>query len=74
MSRTTDVTLLWKPKATGDYTVSLTISRQGDETLTDNNKLTAPDLGSAMRKAARAGGRVVSGRWEYRHRRQRTLA
>ena len=41
MSRTSDF-LVWKPKSTGDFTVTLTVPKHGDETLPDNNKLTAP--------------------------------
>jgi hypothetical protein len=64
MSRTTD-SLLWKPKATGDYTVSLTIPKQGDETLTDNNKLTAPI--SIRDEKLRVLVIESYPRWEYRY-------
>ena len=64
MSRTSDA-LVWKPKATGDYTVSLTIPRQGDETLTDNNKLTAPI--SIRDEKLRVLVVESYPRWEYRY-------
>ena len=64
MSRTAD-SLLWKPKATGDYTLSLTIPKQGDETLTDNNKLTAPI--SIRDEKLRVLVVESYPRWEYRY-------
>ena len=64
MSRTTDA-LVWKPKATGDYTVSLTIPGQGDEALTDNNKLTAPI--SIRDEKLRVLLVESYPRWEYRY-------
>ena len=64
MSRTAD-SLVWKPKATGDYTVSLTIPRQGDEALTDNNKLSAPI--SIRDEKLRVLVVESYPRWEYRY-------
>jgi hypothetical protein len=64
MSRTSD-SLVWKPKATGDFTVSLTIPKQGDETLTDNNKLTAPI--SIRDEKLRVLLVESYPRWEYRY-------
>ncbi len=64
MGRTSDW-LLWKPKVVGDYTVTLTIPPQGDETLTDNNHLTAP---IAIREEKLRVLVVESyPRWEYRY-------
>jgi hypothetical protein len=64
MSRTSDA-VLWKPKATGDFTVSLTIPKQGDETLVDNNKLTAPI--SIRDEKLRVLLVESYPRWEYRY-------
>ncbi len=64
MSRTTD-SLVWKPTATGDYTLSLTIPKQGDETLTDNNKLAAPI--SIRDEKLRVLVVESYPRWEYRY-------
>ncbi len=64
MSRTTD-SLLWKPKATGDYTVSLSIPRHADETLPGNNKLTAPI--SIRDEKLRVLLVESYPRWEYRY-------
>ncbi len=64
MGRTNDA-LIWKPKSTGDYTVSLTIPPHADETLTDNNRLTAP---IAIREESLRVLIVESyPRWEYRY-------
>jgi hypothetical protein len=41
MNRTNDW-LVWKPKTSGNFTLTLTVPKHGDETLTDNNKMTAP--------------------------------
>ena len=56
---------MWKPKATGDFTLSLTIPKQGDETLTDNNKLTAPI--SIRDEKLRVLVVESYPRWEYRY-------
>ena len=42
MGRTTDW-IVWKPKATGDFTLTLDVPKHPDETLADNNKLTRAD-------------------------------
>ncbi len=64
MGRTSDW-LLWKPKALGDYTVTLTIPRQPDEISAENNKLTAP---IAIREEKLRVLLVESyPRWEYRY-------
>jgi len=41
MNRTSDA-VVWKPKSTGDFTLTLTIPKHPDETLSDNNRMTAP--------------------------------
>jgi hypothetical protein len=64
MSRTADA-LVWKPKATGEFTLSLTIPKHGDESLTDNNKLTAPI--SIRDEKLRVLVVESSPRWEYRY-------
>ncbi len=64
MGRTTE-SLIWKPKATGDFTVTLTIPQHPDETLTDNNALQAP---VAIREEKLKVLVVESyPRWEYRY-------
>lgn len=64
MGRTTDW-LMWKPKGTGDFTVSLSIPRHGDETLPENNQLSAP---IAIREEKLRVLVVESyPRWEYRY-------
>jgi hypothetical protein len=64
MGRTSD-SILWKPKTTGDFTVSLEIPKHADETLVDNNKLSAPiSIREEKLKVL-----VVESypRWEYRY-------
>ncbi len=64
MGRTSDW-ILWKPKSTGDFTVSLEIPKHADETLVDNNKLSAPiSIREEKLKVL-----VVESypRWEYRY-------
>ncbi len=64
MSRTSDW-LLWKPKARGDYTLTLTIPKHGDEISAENNTLTAP---IAIREEKLKVLLVESyPRWEYRY-------
>jgi hypothetical protein len=64
MGRTGDW-LLWKPKAVGDYTVTLTIPRQPDEISAENNTMTAP---IAIREEKLRVLLVESyPRWEYRY-------
>lgn len=64
MGRTTEW-LMWKPKGTGDFTLSLSIPRHGDETLPDNNQLSAP---IAIREEKLRVLVVESyPRWEYRY-------
>jgi hypothetical protein len=64
MGRTSDW-LLWKPKTVGDYTVSLTVPAHGDETLLDNNRLSAPI--SIREEKLRVLVIESYPRWEYRY-------
>lgn len=64
MSRTTDW-LVWKPKGTGEYTLTLTVPKHGDELLADNNTASAP---IAIREEKLRVLLVESyPRWEYRY-------
>jgi hypothetical protein len=64
MSRTSDW-LVWKPKETGDYTLTLTVPKHPDEALADNNHLSAP---IAIRQEKLRVLVVESyPRWEYRY-------
>ncbi len=64
MGRTSDF-LTWKPSGSGDYTVSLSIPKQADEALADNNRLSAP---IAIREEKLRVLVVESTpRWEYRY-------
>jgi hypothetical protein len=64
MSRTSDW-LVWKPKETGDYTLTLTVPKHSDEALPDNNRLSAP---IAIREEKLRVLVVESyPRWEYRY-------
>jgi hypothetical protein len=64
MTRTTDA-IVWKPKSTGNFTLSLEVPRHPEETLTDNNRMTAP---IAIRDEKLKVLVVESyPRWEYRY-------
>jgi hypothetical protein len=64
MARTSDW-LVWKPKETGDYTLTLTVPKHPDEALADNNQLSAP---IAIRQEKLRVLVVESyPRWEYRY-------
>lgn len=64
MTRTSDA-LLWNPRSTGDFTLTLTIPEHSDDTLPDNNQLTAP---IAIREEKLRVLVVESyPRWEYRY-------
>jgi hypothetical protein len=64
MGRTTDW-IVWKPKETGDFTVTLDVPVHHDETLTDNNHLSAP---LSIREEKLRVLLVESyPRWEYRY-------
>jgi hypothetical protein len=64
MGRTSDA-VNWKPKSTGDFTLTLEVPKHADETLPDNNRLTAPiSIREEKLKVL-----VVESypRWEYRY-------
>ncbi|MFM7844281.1 MAG: hypothetical protein ACKPEY_08645 [Planctomycetota bacterium] len=64
MSRTREW-LIWKPTETGDFTLTLTVPKHPEETITDNNELTAP---IAIRQEKLQVLVVESyPRWEYRY-------
>jgi hypothetical protein len=64
MSRTSDW-IVWKPKATGNYTLTLTIPPHADETIAENNRASAP---IAIREEKLRVLVVESyPRWEYRY-------
>ena len=64
MGRTSDF-ILWKPKTTGDFTVSLEVPKHADETLVDNNQLSAPI--SIREEKLRVLVVESYPRWEYRY-------
>ena len=64
MGRTTDW-LLWKPKTVGDYTVTVSVPPHGEESLLDNNRVTAPI--SIREEKLRVLVVESYPRWEYRY-------
>jgi hypothetical protein len=64
MGRTSDW-IVWKPKETGDYKLTLTVPKQSDETLVDNNRLTAPI--SIRQEKLKVLVVESFPRWEYRY-------
>lgn len=64
MGRTSEW-VLWKPKTTGDFTLTLDVPKHSDETLIDNNKLTAP----IVIREEKLKVLVIESypRWEYRY-------
>jgi hypothetical protein len=61
----TNASILWKPKAKGDVTLTLEVPKHPEETLVDNNRLTAP---IAIREEKLRVLVVESlPRWEYRY-------
>jgi hypothetical protein len=64
MGRTSDW-VVWKPKGTGDFTMTLEVPRHADETLVDNNKLSAPI--SIREEKLRVLLVESYPRWEYRY-------
>jgi hypothetical protein len=64
MSRTSD-SLVWRPKATGDFTLALSVPKHVDEALADNNKLAAPI--SIRDEKLRVLVVESYPRWEYRY-------
>ncbi len=64
MRRTSD-SIVWKPKGTGDYTLTLTVPKHGEEILAENNRAGAP---IAIREEKLRVLVVESyPRWEYRY-------
>ena len=64
MGRTSDF-INWKPKATGDYTLTIDVPRHPDELIPDNNTMSAP---IAIREEKLRVLVVESvPRWEYRY-------
>lgn len=64
MGRTSDA-IVWKPKGTGDFTLTVDVPAHPDETLRDNNRLSAPiSIREEKLKVL-----VVESypRWEYRY-------
>jgi hypothetical protein len=64
MGRTSDW-IVWKPKATGDFSLTLEVPRHGDESSTDNNHLSAPI--SIRDEKLRVLVVESYPRWEYRY-------
>jgi hypothetical protein len=62
--RTSD-SLVWKPKETGNFTVSLEVPEQVGETIADNNQLTVPI--SIREEKLRVLVIESTPRWEYRY-------
>ena len=65
MGRTSGLASLWKPERVGDVTLTLEVPTHGDETLTDNNRLTAPI--SIREEKLRVLVIESYPRWEYRY-------
>jgi hypothetical protein len=64
MGRTSDW-LVWKPKGTGDYTLTLSVPKHADEALAENNRASAP---IAIREEKLRVLVIESfPRWEYRY-------
>jgi hypothetical protein len=64
MGRTSDW-IVWKPKETGDFTVTLDVPASSEETLTDNNHMSAPL--SVREEKLRVLLVESYPRWEYRY-------
>ena len=64
MSRTSDW-IVWKPRSTGNFTLTLEVPKHGDESLTDNNRITAPI--SIREEKLRVLVIESYPRWEYRY-------
>ena len=64
MGRTSEW-VMWKPKAAGDYTLSLDVPKHGEELLADNNKLSAPIVIREEKLRVLVVESVP--RWEYRY-------
>ena len=64
MGRTSD-SLNWKPKATGDFTLTLEVPKHPDERIADNNRLTVPI--KVREEKLRVLVVESTPRWEYRY-------
>jgi len=64
MGRTSDA-FLWKPRGTGDFTLTLEVPQHPDETIPDNNERTAPI--SIREEKLRVLVVESYPRWEYRY-------
>jgi hypothetical protein len=64
MGRTNDW-VVWKPKAIGDYTLTLNIPKHPDEALPDNNRISAPI--AIREEKLRVLVIESTPRWEYRY-------
>ncbi|WP_422924846.1 hypothetical protein [Singulisphaera sp. PoT] len=64
MGRTSDW-VVWKPKATGDFTLSLNVPKHADEALVDNNQINAPI--AIREEKLRVLVIESTPRWEYRY-------
>ncbi len=64
MGRTSDA-VVWRPRTTGDFTVSLEVPRSSEETIPDDNKLSAPI--SIREEKLRVLVIESYPRWEYRY-------
>jgi hypothetical protein len=64
MNRTSDA-VIWKPRTTGAFSLTLSVPRHPDESLTDNNKMIAPI--SIREEKLRVLVVESSPRWEYRY-------
>ncbi len=62
--RTTD-SIVWKPRDIGDFTATLEVPQHGEETIADNNRLTAPI--SIREEKLRVLVIESFPRWEYRY-------
>jgi hypothetical protein len=64
MSRSSDW-IVWKPRSTGDFSLTLEVPKHGDEILTENNRMTAP----ISIREERLKVLVIESypRWEYRY-------
>jgi hypothetical protein len=64
MTRTSDW-LVWKPKTSGDFTLTLSVPKHGDEATSDNNQMSAPI--SIREEKLRVLVVESYPRWEYRY-------
>lgn len=64
MGRTSD-SLIWRPRTTGDFKLTLDVPKSGDEAIADNNRLSAPI--SIREEKLRVLVVESYPRWEYRY-------